>query len=242
MTGSDRDEPHCPPGFVDRAYLVFCVELRTTSASTDYPDLPTRVPLTPFEVSSPIPSAVVGYEPQVIHHTHKVVRCRWRGATQATSSADGGADSRLGRLCRSPLSPGEAGPATSQAPQGLHPVSVAGTSHGTCQRARNPKLSAGTSSQSLVFQRSRAIGAEPGVGIPPDALTLPVTARGNSSRPTELDLSSCSACEKRGLFRICYGVTPQKRRTGRARGAQPVSRFRPTPPRPAGRRSEAGQS
>ena len=69
-TGSDRDEPHCPHGFVDRAYLVFCVELRTTSASTDYPDLPTRVPLTPFEVSSPIPSAVVGYEPQVIHHTH----------------------------------------------------------------------------------------------------------------------------------------------------------------------------
>ena len=24
-TGSDRDEPLCPPGFVDRAYLVFCL-------------------------------------------------------------------------------------------------------------------------------------------------------------------------------------------------------------------------
>lgn len=154
----------------------------------------------------------------------------WRGATQATSSADGGADSRLGRLCRSPLSPGEAGPATSQAPQGLHPVSVAGVLHDTCQRARNPELNAGTSSQSLVSQRSRANRGKPGVGIPPDALTLPVTARGNSSRPAELDLSSCGACEKRGLFRICYGVTPQRRPTGRARGAQPVSRYRPTPP------------
>ena len=33
-TGSDRDEPHCLHGFVDRAYLVFCVELRTTTTAS----------------------------------------------------------------------------------------------------------------------------------------------------------------------------------------------------------------
>ena len=45
-TGGDREEPHCPPGFVDRAYLVFLQnELRTTTQQdTDQ----VEVALTPF--------------------------------------------------------------------------------------------------------------------------------------------------------------------------------------------------
>jgi hypothetical protein len=45
-TGGDREEPHCPPGFVDRAYLVFLKnELRsTTQQDTDQ----VEVLLTPF--------------------------------------------------------------------------------------------------------------------------------------------------------------------------------------------------
>ncbi len=69
--GSDRDEPHCLPGFVDRAYLVFLSNYGPlATASRTAQDRP--VFLSPPSISPPIRSAsVVGYEPQVIHHPHR---------------------------------------------------------------------------------------------------------------------------------------------------------------------------
>ena len=81
---------------------------------------------------------------------------RGSGATQATSGADGGADFAPGPPVSFAPSPGEAGPAASQAPQGLHPVSDAGALHRTCHRAQDRAVIGEPASQSLVFQRGRA--------------------------------------------------------------------------------------
>jgi hypothetical protein len=64
-TGSDRDEPLCPPGFVDRAYLVFCLVtiLQTLpnqiddSMMTGFDATPSRFVLTDIK-------EVLGYEPR----------------------------------------------------------------------------------------------------------------------------------------------------------------------------------
>ena len=124
MAGSDRDEPHCLPGFVDRAYLVFLsnygphhlLHLRTALR-------PTRVPLTPFEFSPPILSAsVVGYEPQMIHHPHERVRFKWLRGDSSDPRAPTEVPIRA-RACHhlSPLFPWEGLTPQPCSPTGLRP-------------------------------------------------------------------------------------------------------------------------
>ena len=60
-TGGDREKPHCPPGFVDRAYLVFFQhELRTTTQQdTDQ----VEVSLTPFSFGLFVEACQPEHEP-----------------------------------------------------------------------------------------------------------------------------------------------------------------------------------
>ena len=139
-TGSDRDEPHCLPGFVDRAYLVFFVSnygpqllhLRTALDRT-------RVPLTPFEFSPPILSAVSGGVRAPGDPSPTFVRFIGCGATRVTAERRRRCRFALWRaLWSSPLSPGGLTPQPCSR-SGLRPVSTSAYPHGLCHAEGAPR-------------------------------------------------------------------------------------------------------
>ena len=100
-TGSDRDEPHCSPGFVDRAYLVFL--LRTVNHShSSAESRPTRVTLTPLLRADS--AAELVRAPGSTRPPNTSSSTSERG-DRATFDADGGAVLRRGRPDPEPSSP-----------------------------------------------------------------------------------------------------------------------------------------
>ena len=123
-TGSDRDEPHCLPGFVDRAYLVFLSNYgpQLLAASSD---------CSKTDPSSSHPLRVVAADsfgvrggvraPDDPSPTRASSIQTAAGRLRRPTSADGGADSRSGQL--SSLAPFPLEGLTPQpcSPTGLHP-------------------------------------------------------------------------------------------------------------------------